>query len=287
VTAQGLPRLAFSTLGCPEWDAATVVQQAAAGGWDGLEWRGGPDGTVRSAWPAERRSALRRAMDDAGLASIAVTTYSNLISGDAACVRASIDDAVAHAELASDLAAPAIRVFLGEADDDEPPTVHERRAIDGLGELLARVRSLGIRVAIEPHDEHVRADAIGPILDALPDPALGVVWDIGNGWSAGEDPSTGLATYRGRIAWIQVKDGTGSGPEWRLRELGAGEVPLDDALGFLVRACAEDSDAIPPISLEWERAWHLDLDPAVIALPRAHAWLVDHVARAIEAGGRP
>src|SRR5204863_6512990 len=52
VTGKGGPRLAFSTLGCPEWDAETVVEQAAAGGWDGVEWRGGPDGTVRSAWPA-------------------------------------------------------------------------------------------------------------------------------------------------------------------------------------------------------------------------------------------
>ena len=273
------PRLAFSTLACPEWDASTVVWHAATGGWDGIEWRGGPDGTVRTDWTADQRSALRQAVEVAGLRSIAVTTYSNVISGDPGVVRSSIADAVAHAELARDLGAPAIRAFLGERDDDATDGTLERRAIDALGELLDRVRALEVTVAVEPHDDHVRSDRIRPILDALPDPALGVVWDIGNAWSVGEDPADGLAAYAGRICWVQVKDGTGVDATWRLCDLGAGDVPLVRALASLAEACAVADTDVPPISLEWERAWDPDLAPAGIALPRAHAWLVRHVGR--------
>ena len=78
-------------------------------------------------------------MDEAGLESIAVTTYPNLVSGDPAVVRASLADAVAHAELAADLGAPAIRVFLGEPDDPASPPVLLRRGVDALRELLGRV----------------------------------------------------------------------------------------------------------------------------------------------------
>jgi len=273
------PRLAFSTLACPEWDAATVVRHAAEGGWDGIEWRGGPEGTVRSDWTEERRVGLRSAMDEAGLVSVAVTTYTDLISGDAAVVRTSIADAVAHAELARDLAAPAIRVFLGERDDDAPEETLERRAIDALSELLERVRALDVSVAIEPHDDHVRSERIRPLLEALPDPGLGVVWDIGNAWSVSEDPAVGLAAYDGRIAWVQVKDGTGVAETWRLCDLGDGDVPIDRALSSLHSGSALDGGGLPTVSLEWERAWDPELAPAEVALPRAHAWLMRHVGR--------
>jgi len=216
-------------------------------------------------------------MDDAGLTSIAVTTYPNLISGDARVVRTSLADAAAHAELARDLDAPAIRVFIGERDDHVPGETLQRRAVDALGELLECVRPLGVSVAIEPHDDHVLAGTIGPILEALPDPALGVVWDIGNAWAAGEEPAAGIAAYAGRIAWVQVKDGKGVGETWRLCELGAGEVPLERALSSLADMCARSGMDLPYISLEWERAWDPDLGPPEIALPRAHAWLVRHV----------
>ena len=270
-------RLAFSTLACPEWAAAKVVERAEAGGWDGIEWRGGPDGTVRTSWPARRRAELRRSMDEAGLVSIAVTTYTDLINPDPAVVRASVDDAAAHADLAAALGAPVIRVFLGERSDDASGATMRARAVGALVTLLERLRGSTVTVAIEPHDEHVAADTIRPILDAIPDPALGVVWDIGNAWSVGEPPETGLAAYAGRIAYVQVKDGTGSAATWRLCDLGAGEVPIERALRMLAERCAAEGGRFPPVSLEWERAWHDHLAPADIALPRAHGWLREHL----------
>lgn len=251
-----------------------------ADGWDGVEWRGGPEGTVRADWAPAGRRALRRAMVDAGLESIAVTTYTDLVNRDPAVVERSIADAVAHAELAADLGAPVIRVFLGEPTDDAPVAALSGRAIAALARLLERVRPIGLSVAIEPHDAHVAAATIRPILDALPEPALGVVWDIGNAWAIGEAPATGLAAYAGRIRYVQVKDGSGSGPTWHLTELGAGEVPLDEGLVELARWSDEHGVAIPPISLEWERAWHPHLAPPEVVLPRARAWLADHVGRA-------
>jgi len=62
-------------------------------------------------------------------------------------------------------------------------------------------------------------------------------------------------------------------------QLGAGDVPLDRALTGLAEANAAAGLALPPISLEWERAWDPDLAPASLALPRAHAWLVEHLGR--------
>jgi sugar phosphate isomerase/epimerase len=278
------PLLAFSTLGCPDWDAETVIRRARAMGFDGIEWRGGPDGTVRTTWSERRRAAVRAAMDDAGLRSIAVTAYSELISGDADVRAASIDDLTEHAALAADLGAPWVRTFVGVADDAAPPDELRRRAVAGLATALARVAWCSVGLALEPHDGHVRARDVEPILAAIPDPRLAVVWDVANGWAAGDSPEVAFEAYDGRIAWIQVKDGTGHGDTWQLGPIGAGEVPLQDALALVVARSRQRQEAVPPISIEWEMAWHPELDPPDVALPAGLRWLRTTLA-AIERDG--
>ena len=274
MTEAGPATLAFSTLACPEWDADTVIRRAAELRFDAVEWRGGPAGTVRTTWSPSRRSALRSRLSAAGIRSVAVTSYSELISGDSSVRAASVEAIVRHADLALDLGASSVRVFLGVADDDAPAAQLERRAIDALAEALARV-DRAVTLAIEPHDHHVRSSSVLPILRALPTDGLGVVWDIANAWSAGEPPEDGLAAYAGRIAYVQIKDGTGRGATWRLVEVGRGEVPLAAAITSLHAAMRAGGRPLPPLSVEWERAWHPELVPADQALPAARRWLTD------------
>jgi sugar phosphate isomerase/epimerase len=275
VTDSGPAVVGFSTLACPDWDADTVIRRAAAYRFDGIEWRGGLDGTVRTAWPLARRRAVRAALDRAAIAAIAVTSYPNLISGDPVERASSVVGIVDHVTLAGDLGAPAVRVFVGIRDDAATDGELLRRAVAGLREALDRTPGSDVVLAIEPHDDHVRVEAVEPILEAIPDPRLGIVWDIANAWAAGEPPAAGLTAYGGRIAYVQVKDGTGRGADWRLCALGAGDVPLDDALDGLVRWSAEHGVPVPPISVEWERAWHPELAPPEVALPAARRWLAD------------
>ena len=49
--------IAFSTLGCGEWSRETVIERAAAFGYDGIEWRGGPEGHVSPELPAAEYAA--------------------------------------------------------------------------------------------------------------------------------------------------------------------------------------------------------------------------------------
>ncbi len=273
VRAAGPLTLGFSTLGCPGWEVATVVSHAVRWGFDGVEWRGGPEGTVRTDWSTRTRVEARRQIADAGLASIAVTAYTNFLSGDPSTIRASVETARRHLDLAGDLGAGCVRVFLGVRDDDAADDTLRDRATAALRSVIGHARDAGVVVAVEPHDEHVRVSAVEPILAAVPDRSLRVVWDIANAWSAGEDPGDGLDGYAGRIAYVQVKDGTGRGDGWRLRPIGDGDVPLAGALEALLGVAGGMGSAVPPISVEWERAWHPELDPPEVALPAALAHL--------------
>jgi sugar phosphate isomerase/epimerase len=256
--------IACSTLACPEWSADEVVDRVSAMGYDAIEWRGGPEGHVRADWSASRRADLRRRVEDAGLTSLAVTSYTQFVSGDARARQDSIEHLERHLELAADLGAPYVRAFLGEVDDPAPTSEHLHRAIEGLSAALSTARAVGVDIAIEPHDDFARAASLRPVLDRLDAGVVGVVWDVVNAWGMGELPRTGHDEIRGRIRYVQLKDARWADGEWQLTPIGEGQVPLLDAM----RALAADGP-LPPLSVEWERAWHPELAPADVALPRA------------------
>jgi sugar phosphate isomerase/epimerase len=253
----GRPPIAFSTLACPEWSPAEIVDRAAALGYDAIEWRGGPDGHVRTDWPSHQRQELARHAGDRGIRALAVTAYTAFLDPDAAVRRANADDLARHLELAADIGAAAVRVFIGVATDRAPLAELVERAVDSISSVIGAARSSGVNMVIEPHDEFVRSTTVAPILDTIDDPAVGAVWDIANAWSVGESPETGIAILGTRIQYVQVKDGRGQDESWQLTEIGAGEVPLAEALVLLAR-----TRPLPPISFEWERAWHPELPSA-------------------------
>jgi sugar phosphate isomerase/epimerase len=120
------------------------------------------------------------------------------------------------------------------------------------------------RIALEPHADFARSAVVAPILRLVNHPALSVIWDVGNAYSTGEAPADSLEPLRARLAYVQIKDGTGQGDAWRLTDVGAGEVPL--AWAFERLLCGGYRGAF---SVEWERAWHPELAPAEVALPAA------------------
>jgi sugar phosphate isomerase/epimerase len=264
--ATSLNLVTFSTLACGEWPAENVIARASQFGYDGLEWRGGREGHVSPAMPPGERQALRRRMAEAGLISLAVTAYSRFVSPDPAERAAELDELRRHLDLAADLGATYVRTFIGQL----PPGRTRAQALPAICECLraaaehaARMR---VMVAAESHDDFVRSAAVAEIIHAVAHPALKVVWDFGNAFAAGEDPDEGLSVLGPHLGYVQVKDGIRRGADWQLTRLGEGEVPLERVIRGLVSAGYRGG-----LSVEWERAWHPELDPAETALPAALA----------------
>jgi sugar phosphate isomerase/epimerase len=231
-------------------------------GYDAIEWRGGPDGHVSTGWSAPRRASLRGLMAEHGISALAVTSYTDFVTRDTRARADSIDHLRRHLELAADLGAPTVRAFVGIVDDGAPRPDLIERAVDGLAACIDGAKASGVAIAIEPHDDFDTASSIAPILARL-DPSVGAVWDIVNAWGGGEDPATGAEAIGDRVRYVQVKDARWVGSEWQLTPIGGGAVPLVDGLRALATI-----GPLPPLSLEWERAWHPELDRPEIALPR-------------------
>ena len=258
--------ITFSTLACPHWTIQTVIAQASRFGYDGIEWRGGPQGHIQPFAPAEQKVILRQMSADAGLMLLAVTAYTSFVSDNIEERQSNVDEVRRYADLAAELGARYVRVFLGELPQNTNPSTKTYENItDCLSRAAQHALSVGVGVAIEPHDNFARSLAVAPVLERTrSDPALGVIWDIGNAFAAGEEPFEGFELLKDRLAYVQVKDGTRRGKDWQLCSLGMGNVPLTRAFELLLSHGYKGA-----LSVEWEYAWHPELDPPEIALPAA------------------
>lgn len=257
--------ITFSTLACPDWQIETVIAKAIGYGYDGIEWRGGSQGHVQPDMPAAQKALLRQRCSDAGLMALAVTAYTSFVSNSAEERQANVDELRSYADLAVELGADYVRTFLGKLSEGTIiDTFMYERLSDCLRFAADHARSLGVIIAVEPHDDFVRSSTIFPILSRIEHPALRVIWDIGNAFAVDEDPAEGFRLLKHRVAYVQVKDGKKRGSEWQLCPLGEGHVPINRAFELLLA-----NDYPGALSVEWEYAWHPELDPAEIALPAA------------------
>jgi sugar phosphate isomerase/epimerase len=259
-----LPCVTFSTLACPHWSIASIVAAARAMGYDGIEWRGGGDGHIHPRATRDERNTLRAHMRDANLFSLAVTSYTNFVSDDAKTRAANVDDLKKYLDLAADLDAKFVRVFLGELEPTQTISKMYPRIIAALQQCVEHARRVGVGIAVEHHDDFVQTKSLVPILNALPDAAIGAVWDIANAHRAHESASDGIRNLGERISYVQIKDGAGRGANWKLTNVGEGEVELKRAIELL-----HAHNYRGAFSVEWEYAWHPELAPPERALPQA------------------
>ena len=268
--------ITFSTLACPHWQPDVIIEEAAAFGYDGIEWRGGPEGHLQPDMSRIRKTHLRQRCSDVGLFSLAVTAYTSFVSDSAPERQANVDELRRYADLAADLGASYVRAFLGElsAGTKLDSSLYEKIA-DCLALASAHADSIGVKIAVEPHDDFVRSSTIVPILSRVSHPALRVIWDLGNAWAAGEDPAEGFDLLKDRLAYVHVKDGKGRDSDWQLCSLGAGDVTLGQAFELLLANNFQGA-----FSVEWEYAWHPELDPPEIALPAARQTIRELLAAA-------
>lgn len=263
-----LPRVTFSTLACPHWSWETVIANAQAMGYDGIEWRSGAAGHINPSASREFRQDLRERVRDANLFSLAVTGYTRFTSDNPSERADNVEELKRTLDLAADLDAGFVRVFVGECAPRQTIQDMYPRIIESLQQCIPHAQSAGVGMAIEHHDDFVHTASIVPILAQLNVPSIGALWDVANAYSTGESAEQAAQDLRNRVLYVHVKDGVGHGADWRLTNVGQGDVYLRRAMELL-RAQNYDGS----FSVEWEYAWHPELEPPERALPQA----LDHI----------
>lgn len=271
--------LAFSTLGCPGWTLEQAAAFAQEHGYMGLELRLLDADLIPADLPEAGRRRIVEALGRHGLSCVGVGGSTRFTSPDPAERAAQADELRRNLQLARDIGAPMVRTYGGTI----PEGVSEDEAIgwvvDGLQQALPEAERLGVKIAIETHDSFCRGATTARVLERLPHPSLGVIWDILHPLRNGEPVEETWGHLRSRLLHVHIKDGrpdpSAARPEdWALVLLGEGEVPVQTILRML-----SDGGYAGLLSIEWEKKWHPRLAEPEVALPQ-HAdlmrrWMAD------------
>jgi sugar phosphate isomerase/epimerase len=259
-------KLAFSTLGCPNWELRDVVAAAREWGYDGVELRavgGSLDLLSRAEFGPAQLHSTRDYFAAAHLEICCVDTSCVFHSPDASERVQQMEVALAHAELAAQLGAPLIRVF-----PDKIQTGAEREQTrdwiaTGLREVAERMPD-GVNVALETHGDFARAACAAEIVTLANHRRVKLIWDVANSMAAGDEIEHAARTVQPYLAHVHLRDAkpVATSEHWLPVLAGKGRVSFAKAVAALTSL---NYDGF--VSFEWEKYWRPEIEEPELALP--------------------
>lgn len=265
----------MSTIGCPDWDLATVCQRANEYGFEGLDFRGLQDELDITQIPAFTKN-LDQTKELFAESNLEVSAISSSISlGDEEGQDENLRAAKRLISMARNLDTNYVRVF-GNGDlENRSRSALIETAAETMDEILELDGSREVQWLVETHDHWTSGQDCRELLNRISDPNVGVLWDIGHTTRVSEEsPGETYDLIGSEIEYVHLKDAVydNDHPEamedgWRYVLPGHGELPLVEGLRVLQ---AEGYDGW--IMFEHEKRWHPELAEPEEAYPRFLEW---------------
>jgi len=259
-------RLAFSTLGCPDWDFQKVTDFAMQNDYTGIELRGllrEMDLTKCKEFnSSENRSTTMRMMKEKKLQFVDLGSSANMHIADAIERKKNLDDGRRFIDLAEQLNCPFVRVFPNGLPRDKDRNQTMDLITKGLLELGDYAKGSKVSVLMETHGDLTRTDDLEKIMQSAHHEHTGLVWDVTNMWTiTKESPAEVYERLRKYIQHTHIKDAKLVDGKVQYVLMGQGEVPIFQAVDALARGGYKGY-----YSFEWEKLWHPELAEPEIAL---------------------
>jgi sugar phosphate isomerase/epimerase len=259
-------KLAFSTLGCPNWDLTQIAEAVRRFGYDGVELRavgGDLDLLSRHEFSPSELTATRRWLDEQRISICCVDTSCTFHSPEASERLAQVELAVRHCELAAQLGAPLIRVF----PDQIQAGVSSEETRDHIAASLLQVAEQmpqQVHVGLETHGDFARGQAAAEIVSLTDHPNVKLIWDVANSMNAGDSLEEAAQAVRPYLAHVHLRDARAveGTKHWLPVLAGRGNVSFAGTVDVL-----EKLDYEGYICFEWEKYWHPEIEEPEVALP--------------------
>jgi sugar phosphate isomerase/epimerase len=290
-----MPKLAFSTLACPDWPLDRVLERCCSYGYGGVEIRqifGQTDLLKVAALHPSQHSELRQRLADGNIAICGLASSVRFDYPEAAAREAQFHIGRAYVELAAALGARFVRVF-GDVLPSGPPAARAAALepiADGLNRLGEFAGTVQVRVVLETHGDFSDSTVVAALMPRIQSPSVGILWDTHHPWKFFDEPLG--QTWDRLRPWVwhtHWKDSV-SRPAVPAREsstaheqssaataahalmsghreadyvlFGGGEFPAEECARLL-----KTSGYDGWLSLEWEKMWHPQLEVPEVALP--------------------
>jgi sugar phosphate isomerase/epimerase len=269
-------KLAFSSVACPGWNLATMVEKAKEYGYQGIELRGleGQMNLPLAPQLAANPAKIAKLMRDTGVEIVCLASSAAFHMRDPKEVAENQAQAREYIELASKLECPFVRVF--GAEIPKAFIGYEKRE-SVLGRIAAALRELagyaearGVTILIENSGDFVDSGAMWYLVDAADSPSVKCCWNAFAARARRERPTISIPRLGARVALIHVTDGkfdeSGQFEGYALPGQGTVEVPR---LVQLLKGIGYRGYLV----VDWPKLWTPSLADADKALPAAAKYL--------------
>jgi sugar phosphate isomerase/epimerase len=255
--------IAFSTLGCPEWDWKTIIGRAQEWGYAGIELRGVKGEMdlprVPEFSPSNIASTIRE-LKDRNLKISDLGASARMHEKDPKVREAQFDEAKRFIELAHKLDAPFVRIFGDKFVEGETKEATIDRIIEGMKKVGQMVKGTKVVIITETHGDFTSSDVIYKILSSVNMPEVALLWDTRHTVvTGGEMPAD---TWKKLGKWVRhthIKDSVGE----KYVLPGTGTVPLKEIVQVLKKGGYKGY-----YCFEWEKKWHPEIEEPEVAFPR-------------------
>lgn len=263
-------KLAFSTLGCPDWTLEQILRCAQENGYQAIELRG-LKGEMHienmTAFDREHLAATIDALRARGLTISDLGSSASFHEADKA--EAHYQEAKREIAQCARCGIAYLRVFGNSiGDQDEKETL--ARIATYLKRLCEDARGTDVSILLEIHGEINTIERVKSLLEQVNDDKLGILWDIEHSDKVyGDAYEPFYEAIRPWIRHVHIKDSyVDASGERKLCAVGAGRLPIRS---IVERMLADGYDGY--FSLEWEKKWHPELDGPEAAFPAYAAWM--------------
>lgn len=257
-------KIAFSTLGCPDFDWSDIYSMAKDLGFDGIEIRGlGNEIFAVKAQPFTE-SELPHTIKKLSDLRLQIPCLSS-----GCCLRFPEDEAknyqeiVEYVNLASKLGTSYVRILA----DLEPHTtgdVDDEVVLAALKRLIPVAEAKGVTLLIETNGVYADTTRLRGLLEHVASDAVAVLWDTHHPYRYfGETPGKTVQNLGAYIKYVHIKDSIEENGKIMYRMMGEGDLPIDEIM-LALRSVNYDGF----VSLEWVKRWAADLDDAGVVFPQ-------------------
>lgn len=256
-------KIAFSTIGCPDFSWTEIVAMAKDLGFDGIEIRGlGQELRAAKAGPFTE-GELAHTLSHLKTLDVAISCFtSGCCLKDQDHRQEILSEAFEYIDLASKAGVPYVRVLADRSPAPEGP-VDDSVVAGALTILAAYAAYKGVTVLVETNGVYAESARLKRLIESVNSPAVAVLWDVHHPVRFfGETIHETYANLSPYIRYVHLKDSVLVDGQLRYRLLGQGDLPVREALEAL---SFNGFDGF--VSLEWVKRWSRELEDAAIVFP--------------------
>ncbi len=253
-------KIAFSTLGCPNYDWKDIYSMAKDLGFDGIEVREIRSEFSRSPFSPENCESTAKKLKQIRLEVPCLST--GCVLSETEKSEENIAEITEYMKVASTLGASYIRIL---ADRTPAPTkeIDDRLVVEEIRKLIPFARENNIILLVETNGVYADTKRLKKLLDEINDNSVQALWDTHHPYRFfGEQPSQTIENIGEYIRYTHIKDSVMENGEVKYKMMGKGDIPVIDIINAL-----KTINYNGYMTLEWVKRWAPELSDAGIVFP--------------------